>query len=124
MSRLFDKSAIKFAILAGLIMSTSDETADDEEFAIVNAFLREHWEHDFGDKGEMLDEVTHYKGQLFPSKIRKENIARLAEILHDQFTFAQKESFLEFISRIKDADGIEDPDEVAILEAFRKGMMA
>src|SRR3989339_2216877 len=111
MSRLFDKSSIKFAILAGLIMSTSDETADDEEFAIVNAFLREHWESDFGDKGEMLDEVTHYKGQLFPSKVREENIKRLAEILREEFTYAQKEVFLEFMQRVMQADGIEDPEE-------------
>ena len=43
MADVFDKVTAKYALLGGLVMSTSDDDADDEEFGIVRTFIKDHW---------------------------------------------------------------------------------
>ena len=115
MSKIFDKVTAKYALLGGLVMSTSDDDADDEEFSIVRLFIKKHWDRNWGDVGLVIDQVTEVKHQLFGDpELKKDHLDRFAQTLNDEFDTQQREIFLAFLYEIMKADGIEDPDEADI----------
>ena len=123
MSDIFDRSATKFALLGALIMSMQDGELDDAEFGVVNAFAAKHWNPEYGERGKMIEEVIHYKGQIFTAEeSRIERVKKLSEILKGQFNDVQKEAFLEFIQEVMIADGIEETAEVDFLDLFSKAL--
>ena len=123
MAEVFDKITAKYALLGGLVMSTSDDDADDEEFSIVRVFIKKYWNKNWGDVGEAIDQVTDVKHQLFgDASLKKDHLDRFASTLNDEFDTQQREIFLAFLYEIMKADGIEDPDEADIYNLFNNAL--
>ncbi len=123
MADVFDKVTAKYALLGGLVMSTSDDDADDEEFGIVRTFIKDHWNREWGDVGHVIDQVTDVKHQLFGEpELKDAHLKRFAETLAEAFDAQQASLFLGFLYEVMKADGIEDPDEFDIYTLFKDAL--